>query len=181
MRIFLDLDGVLVDFVGGACQFHGVNNPYELASNHGKYDLCALLNMEPSRFWGNLGFDFWKNLDWMPDGKGIFQIIEKHFGKDNIVLCTSPCETLGCVDGKREWIKEHLPDYYKSTIFTQVKKNLALPGTLLIDDSDNNVRDFEYQSCDESYGLLVPRLWNSQFACAKDSTNHVLERINWFD
>lgn len=157
-KVLLDLDGTIINFVGGALLAHGVTaNPYDDPRNHGVWDVVGLIRMQPEKFWKKMGFDFWLSLDWLPDGKDILRMVEARYGAENIALCTSPCDTEGCMDGKRAWIRGHLPQYRKRFVFTQAKEVLAGQRTLLIDDCDANVDKFR-----EAGGqtILVPRPWN---------------------
>lgn len=159
MKAFLDMDGVLCDFVSAACSFHGRENPYldyNIAA-HGEWSLEKLLNIEPERFWRPLGYHFWRNLHWTPDGKKILDIVESIFGRENICLLSSPCDTTGCVQGKLDWIAEQMPDYRRRFLIGPPKEFAAGPNRVLIDDSDLNFQKFTDAG---GKAFLVPRPWN---------------------
>lgn len=157
MKCFLDLDGVLVNFVGGACRKHRRPNPYSRPESLGEWDCVKLIGMAEDDFWRPLDFHFWRLLDWMPDGREILDLVEDTFGPSNVCLLTSPADNFGAVEGKRAWIKKHLPGYYRRTIFSSAKEFMAGPDRVLIDDYVVNVDRFT-----EAGGLamLVPRPWN---------------------
>src|SRR5438046_508436 len=111
-KCLLDCDGVLVNFVKGAIEFHNLpRDLYDNPENLGNFDIVTLSGLSAQDFWKNLGYEFWINLEWMPDGQMIvYKVIEK-FGIENICLLTAPCLTKGCAEAKIEWIKRHLPDF----------------------------------------------------------------------
>lgn len=137
--VFLDLDGVLVDFVKGACALHGVENPYAYKENHGNYSLESLIKMQPEKFWRAMGHAFWANLEWMPDGKKILQMVLDHVNGEQITLLTSPIKTPGCLSGKMEWIEREMPSWNRRFLIGPGKHAIAAPGKLLIDDYDSNI------------------------------------------
>lgn len=91
-RLFLDMDGVLVDFVRGVKELTG-KNPWEFSQNLGA-------------MWKAVAgtSDFYAKLHWMPRGKYLWDIL-KNF---NPVLLTGVPRGHGWVDQKRKWIQEHL-------------------------------------------------------------------------
>jgi 5' nucleotidase, deoxy (Pyrimidine), cytosolic type C protein (NT5C) len=149
---YLDLDGVLVDFHKGVMAFHRHFQPYETLT----WDIWDSWNMSAEAFWGPLGYDFWLNLPWTPEGKTFLQGVEKVF-KDRIVITTSPCWTPGCAQGKLDWIKREIPHLFRSTSIGPAKHLLAGPGKLLIDDSDSNIKLFVDEG---GTAIRVPRPWN---------------------
>lgn len=157
MKCFLDLDGVLVNFVGGACRHHRVATPYTRPESLGEWDCVKLLGMDDGQFWRGLGFDFWRLLDWMPDGRDILAVVENTFGMDNVCLLTSPSDNHGSVEGKRAWVKFHTPSYFRRLIVGSAKEFMAGPDRILIDDSPVNVGKF---TASGGTALLVPRPWN---------------------
>lgn len=169
MQCLLDLDGVLVDFVGGACRFHGRKNPYvfDPVNTRGQWDVVGLLGMDPTEFWQGLDRYFWRSLDWMEDGREILEVVENKFGKENVCLLSLPCDTVGCCDGKREWVREHLPDYSRRLLLGSAKEFAASPERVLIDDYPSNVERFGEAG---GQSLLVPRPWNVLY---------VYNPINW--
>ena len=154
MQCFLDLDGVLVDFVGGALKLHG--RP-DFPRKDIIWDFNEQLNLSPQAFWRNMGFDFWHGLLWTTEGRAILQIAKHYFGDANIAILTSPSKTPGCLDGKLSWIKNNIPEFSRQFFIGPAKHLLASPGKLLIDDCDNNTEKFE--DCGGKV-LLVPRPWN---------------------
>lgn len=158
IKCFLDLDGVLVDFVSGACKIHGIPIDYTQSENRGKWDIEQLMGISSSDFWKPLEFDFWANLEWMSDGKEILKSVERTFGRDNIAILTSPSKNIGCASGKVVWLEKNMPEYARQYIISPVKHFCAGPKTVLIDDSDQNIKDFEWAG---GKGILVPRPWNS--------------------
>lgn len=164
-KCLLDMDGVLVDFVGGACHWHGKTNPYGKPGTAGEWDVIKLIGMEPEPFWKNLGRGFWSGLDWMHDGKFILDVVEEAFGADNVCLLTSPCETDGCIDGKRDWVKAHMPSYSKRLLVGSAKEFCAGPDRLLIDDHPGNVTKFKAAG---GSACLLPRPWNDLYKDAAD-------------
>lgn len=153
--VYLDMDGVLVDFRRGICE--ALNKPIYPASQKWYFweewpDITfEMVNNACS-------IDFWRNLDWMPDGKEILSIIFNKFNINQIYILTTPMPNPNSPTGKWLWIKDNLPEFYKRTIITQApKKLLANSDTLLIDDKDQNIDEFVNAG---GRGILVPRSWN---------------------
>lgn len=154
VSIFFDVDGVIADFVGGILKQH---NREDIQRKDVRWGLEAQLGIAPADFWHPLGFEFWANLPMLDDGWRFLQQAEWMLGAANIGLLTSPCDTPGCIDGKRKWIKRYFPDYERRTFFGSAKHLFAGPTKILVDDNDDNCRRFM-----EAGGqtLLVPRPWN---------------------
>lgn len=154
-RCFLDLDGVLVDFVRGVQEFHKVTLPYESV----RWGLEAQMGFgdRKNEFWAPLGYEFWANLPWTQDGKEILDSVRVVFGA-NIGILSSPCSTLGCCDGKRDWVRRNLGADLHRTCFLGADKSIfANPHSLLIDDNDDNVRKWREAG---GAAILWPRPWN---------------------
>ncbi len=153
--VFFDLDGVLCDFVRGALAHHSRRDfPYEDV----QWGIESQLNLDPAEFWRLMGRDFWASLDPYPDGMCLLRSIENFVGADRVALLTSPCDTEGCVDGKRAWVAEHLPDYRKRLFIGSAKDMFASPSKILVDDHDANLDKFRQAG---GKTLAVPRPWNS--------------------
>lgn len=155
MKVILDLDGVLVDFAKGACKELDVPEPI-LWPEDG--DIVSALELDPSDFWDHISYsDFWKNLDWMPDGHEILEVLENHYGEENICICSSPTNCSEAAKGKMEWIQDHLPEYTKRFLIGRAKHFCAQPDSIMFDDFDFNVNRFKKNG---GYAVLVPRPWN---------------------
>jgi len=160
VTVFLDMDGVLVDFLGSACKLCKIKYDYhkKYPFEEGRWAVIEDMKIPRKKFWAPLGRDFWKNLPWIFDGHEILKSIQRDVSNNNIYLCTSPCDTAGCVDGKWDWVKKQLPGFKKQVIFTQDKSPLAGPRKILVDDGDHNIDAF-YDAGGKV--VRVPRRWNS--------------------
>lgn len=158
MKIFVDLDGVIVDFVRGALQLHNTFVPMRDV----RWNFADQLGIPQRDFWAPMGYDFWAGLPWTKEGPRILQRLNVVAG-DNYAFLTSPCQTAGCTDGKREWIKREFGDFGNAMlgrlIVGSCKHMMAHPGALLIDDYDVNVDTFRKHG---GNAVLVPRPWNSR-------------------
>lgn len=154
--VFFDLDGVLADFVGGALKAHGK----ELPPGEVQWDFCTQIGfsgVNDAAFWSPLGFDFWAGLGVLPDGLCLLRAVERLVDPDRIAFLSSPCESPGCVDGKRAWVAAHFPEYRRRLFLGSAKHLFAGPGKVLVDDHDANIDGFH-----EAGGQTVcpPRPWN---------------------
>jgi 5'(3')-deoxyribonucleotidase len=161
MKCLIDLDGVLVDFMTGAHNFHGIpysyeNYPYEL----GKWDCLppTTSSLSTEEFWDRLDENFWASLDWMPEGKQILAVVEDFFPKEDICILTTPTLNPSCTAGKIRWIQQNMPEYSRRYIVSPAKEFAASPSTLLIDDADHNIKKFSKAG---GRTILIPRKWNS--------------------
>jgi 5'(3')-deoxyribonucleotidase len=115
-RILLDMDGVLVDFLGGCKKFHGKEykwHPHQpdKQTEQTSWNIEPVFQMQAKEIWDPLGFEFWANLEPHPWMQEIVTLLEDRFGDKNICLLTAPIETYGAIDGKRAWIRKHLPQF----------------------------------------------------------------------
>ena len=176
VEVFLDLDGVLVDFVGGACKLHNVVNPYLKPENHGKYDMDKLINLKANQFWESMNYNFWANLDWLPDGQMLIKTILKYVSEEQVTILTSPISQPGCVDGKIHWIKTHLPMWKRSFFIGPPKHKISGPGKLLIDDHDVNIDKWLCHKNGKPTGghaIQVPRVMNRWHKLAAVAVGYV--------
>lgn len=149
MRLFIDIDEVLADFVGGACKAHGV--PLELMRAHqvpGTWDISKALRHAknvPAHKWDMDAFwqpmrttEFWQSLNWTEHGKQLLEYIKPRFG-NNWWLLSAPNHCHTSYNGKVAWIKAEFGATFDRFILTPHKELLAQPGTILIDDRPANL------------------------------------------
>lgn len=171
-RILLDMDGVLVDFVKGALDLHGLQDPWTKEENLGEWDICSLVGMKPKDFWAPLGKEFWTKLDWTPQGEEILDYLERLFGPGSICLLTSPPLTSGSAQGKINWISEEAPLYRRRFLVGPAKEFCAGPDSILVDDSEANVAKFKKAG---GKAVLVPARWNRLYCF--DPLQEVMDRL----
>jgi len=159
VKVLLDLDGVITNFVGAACEFHRVANPYARSENLGVYNIEKLTGIYGDDFWGGLDMAFWSNLPMMPFSGGIINLLEETYGQENICILTSPIRTAGCINGKMAWIKRNMPKYRRQFLIGPMKEACAHPNSILFDDCDANIERFEAAG---GNAFLIPAPWNSK-------------------
>ena len=159
-RVLLDLDGVLVKFVEGACKFHGKTYQTTDLTEPMPWNLEPLWGMTGAQLWEPLGYEFWANLEPYEHMHEFVDALEAKFGTDNICLLTSPVRTAGAIEGKIDWIRKHLPQYRRRFLVGPKKQFCASPHHLLVDDNEDNERSFKEAG---GHTFLVPAAWNRRF------------------
>jgi len=165
--ILLDLDGVLVDFIGGIHKKLGL--PYDHTRYHyahGKYrmleDIAFYSAGKVTKGEVYAAADcscFWENLEWHKEGFGILEAAIATNAP--IYVCTAPMLRPGAWSGKAKWVSENLGNKVNGLcVTTMPKRLLAQPGHVLIDDCDRNVDEFVQHG---GSAFLVPRPWNSKY------------------
>ena len=123
-KIYCDLDGVLVDFNKGYEELTGV----KLGMDH----------RNDEHFWNPInkaGYTFWINLEWMPDGKDLWNYISKY----NPELLSAPSRQPESRIAKFDWVERELPDSHLILRSAKHKKDFATPTSILIDDRPENI------------------------------------------
>ena len=167
-RIFLDMDGVLVDFCVPAMRFHGVDiqseDHFPVAAGFDIELACCMrkpgFKKTSSEFWFALDYDFWVNLKPYRNYRQIIDASVDRFGEDNVFISTTATLSAGCVAGKFDWIHENVPEFLHHKFFIGKHKEVfaANSSTLLVDDCDDNCERFNRSG---GNAILVPRPWNS--------------------
>ena len=104
MRVFLDMDGVLCDFVGAV--LHALNLPADTPVT--QIDMAAQLGVLPRVFWGvqEENPDFWFDLRPYPGAVGFVSELTA-LGFD-VYYSTSPSMHRQCASDKLRWLDHHL-------------------------------------------------------------------------
>lgn len=177
-EIYLDLDGVCVDFTRGAIIAHGYDPNDVLArwANHhqGEFFPYKVLGLGMDEFWdhlASLGETFWIDLEPYP----WFEELYSRLGElGHVVFCTSSTRAPSCLSGKLHWLQARFGVEFQDYILTAHKDRLAHSQAYLIDDFDRNVDKFTARG---GVGVLFPRCWNSNFGIEGDPVEYVLDRI----
>lgn len=158
--VFIDMDGVVADFVGGVCKLHDLDYRSLTYGMQGSYDIARHTCMSANDFWTHLDQDekFWENLELTEEAESIMSLLENHFKAKNCYFLSSPAMSPNCFYGKAAWIHKHFPGYINRLILTGHKHFVASPNRLLVDDSDTNIAKFKKHGGNT---LLIPRPWNS--------------------
>lgn len=155
ITVFMDLDGVIVNFQDGICEALKLPTPYLQEENHGKYDMAELFGLTQAQFNKPLKYHFWLSLEKMPDAKPLMNLA-KSLGK--VYFLSATCVgTHGAYDGKRAWVKRHYPNYSLICTEAEAKQAMAHGAAYLFDDRESNVDEFTARG---GRGILVPRPWN---------------------
>lgn len=170
--IFLDMDGVITDFMSAALRRHG--REYDPATYPaGEWEIAKFLGCSETAFWKPLeGFDFWANLEPYPWFQRLLAGLERY---GDVVLATSPSHDHMSPAGKVAWIQKHISTRFRSFLIGPQKYHMAKPGALLIDDSDKNVEKFVAHGGD---AIIFPQRWNSLHAVSEDPADYVLRLLS---
>ena len=127
-KIYVDMDGVLVDFDGGYEKLTGMTT--KEADEKG-----------PEFFWkpiSKAGAKWWITLKWMPDGKQLWDYVKKY----NPELLSAPSREEASRMGKRVWVKRELPGVKLILRSADKKQEFASPNSILIDDREKNIEQW---------------------------------------
>lgn len=168
--VYLDMDGVLVNFVQGALKAH--NKPAScLVPGQWFIDRCMGLSLED--FWLKCrGQTFWASLEAMPDADEILRLCMQLDCSQ--WLLSSPSDDPRCYSGKYTWLCRNLPSMKSVSIFARDKAGVAGPGRLLIDDSEANCQTWQLLGGE---AILLPRPWNKMHHLAHGAVEYLEERL----
>ena len=127
MKIYCDLDGVLVNWDAGVRKLgkEAAEGLLDNATEEQKTKMFTAVN--------KAGRSFWENLEWQEDGKILWDYIKKFFP----VLLSSPGSLRGAPAGKQDWVSKNLPGV---SLFTETEKyKYAEKDAILIDDMEKNI------------------------------------------
>ncbi len=174
--IILDQDGVVDDFVGGACKAHGRPNPYFSGENTGVFEMIKAWGITKEQFWAPIdamGKAFWLGLEKTPEADAIVERALAVAGPGRVIFLTAPSDDPGCVPGKRERSERNYPGIPVVFAGAKDKHYLAGPGRYLFDDKDSNVVEFSKAG---GIGVTVPRPWNKLHG--RNCLDHVTYAFN---
>jgi len=168
--IYIDMDGVLADFVGGCETKFDRLSPYvEKCADFEKYlggmgGIPHAWGMTMDDLWRPIERDptFWSGLALLPGAIQIYQTAVSLVGQDNVHILSSHGGLRKCIDGKMDWLEKYFPFIHLSHNyhFAVKKWHFAAHDRLLVDDQDNNVDPFRQKG---GQTILVPRAWNSRY------------------
>lgn len=139
--ITCDLDGVVVDCLRASLIFHG--RP-DLASNPAyppTYSWEEDVGLTWKQFWGAIegaGPRWWETLPYTPFGR---ELLDYLFSLEHKVEIATKVIGPNSAAGKLEWANRELPPRTPVYITTGDKSSLSHAGSVLIDDSPENVEE----------------------------------------
>lgn len=139
-KVCLDLDGVIVDFVGKAAALINMEEQKVRESKEG-FDLKKHFQTSGFDFWKEIderGPDFWVEMDFLPFGEKLIQKCLQL--TSNVCFLTSPADSKHGVEGKHLWRDRFFPDV--PIIVTNEKHLHASENAILIDDFHKNTNKF---------------------------------------
>jgi hypothetical protein len=153
--VFVDMDGVLCDFISGAHEAHGRKYVHE-EYPRGCWEIADHWGITGNAFWGGIDakYDFWESLNPYPWMGEVLDLARS--AGNEVKLLTSPSKSPLCYYGKRAWCDKHVPHDIE-LIICKSKRFLASPHRLLIDDGDHNVKPWREAG---GVAVLFPQPWN---------------------
>ena len=128
-KIFLDMDGVLVNFDQQFQELTGMM-PREFESKYSS-----------DEFWEKIdgaGVGFWRGMKWMPGGEALYNRASQH----DHALLSSPSRSEVSKIGKRLWRRDKTPDTKLILARSYNKRKYAAPNHILIDDRADNIQQW---------------------------------------
>lgn len=179
--IFLDVDDVIVDWVGGAIKLLGYDlekiklkwkslepRPWDFFDviDHTKEDGWAEIN--------NAGPEFWSGLDLLPWANDLIDTCRSFA---TTIFLTSPSEHHSSHSGKAQWMQAMFGRQFRDYLLGSVKCECSHPGALLIDDSPRNCRSFADPERG-GHAILFPALANNLYHIeSEDRLSYVKEQL----
>lgn len=168
--VFVDLDGVMVDFTRAAFKVLGCEEKLD-AWPLGSYAIEDVAEVSTDEFWDTLdaqGPEFWETLPTLPWADALYKMLEDWVGDpwNQLYVATSPSRAPVSAMGKVHWMRNYFGTKFRRYMLGSHKYLLAGPDRVLIDDSDAKIKKFVQFG---GTGILFPQLWNSNHDLELDS------------
>ena len=170
-KIYVDLDGVLVNLTKGLAAHHGI-------------DLVKYPYPEPGTFisfedwfgvddvFSGFGSDFWRQLPYYSWTTTLIAVLKEL--DVELIIASTPTHDGRCYLGKYNWVRNAFGTEQPNIMFGTHKGELGAPGSLLIDDFDSNCNHFKGNGGD---AILFPQLWNTNHENCDRRISYVLEAL----
>lgn len=183
MTIFLDMDGVAVNFIKDACGLINLPDmnliaPAELPKVSlerwlieatPETDVKGVLTsrlLERIRSYPM----FWQNLQPYPWFDALIEGLGDH---GEIIMVSTPAHDASSATGKLEWLHHHLGANFTSYMFGWHRELLAAPDRILIDDDPSYIKAWADSG---GKAILFPQLWNTPMSkIPSDRVKYILE------
>lgn len=135
-KIFLDMDGVIVDFMEAVYKLYNLKDFREWEK----------LGPEKYSKINKMGEKWWSQMNWTRDGKKLWNYLKN---EDVTILSATPRDSISrpiSLEGKKNWLSKNIGSSYSSKALLVIaveKQNYASPNHILIDDSDRNIRQWK--------------------------------------
>lgn len=162
--IFVDLDGVLADFVSAAIAAAELPITADQVEHWNFFE--EYMDEEEFGKRINSTMYFWDDLPVYPWAHELVDYLKT---KGDIVYCTSPGNHDEAATGKLNWLRRHgfLSKHSKNYVLTHYKWLLAGRDRILVDDSDQQCVHFDQMG---GAVVLFPQQWNRMRDWASDPT-----------
>jgi 5'(3')-deoxyribonucleotidase len=150
-KLYVDLDGVLTDFDKQFFNFFHTHT-------------SDLSNSEVWNKIDNTDESFWSSMDWLPNGKKLWDTIKKY----NPIILTSPSNHPSSIKGKILWMEKNLPN--TPYIIEPQKEKYAIENSILIDDKEKNIKKWIDNN---GIGILYKNPKNTI-----EKLNNIIENLN---
>ena len=178
-RIFLDMDGVLVDFLGGALRLWGITRiEFDARQVAGVWDITEALEVSHTEFWGRIGDEgiaFWEDLEPLPWWKELVAVADDL--ADEWFLASSPSWCPTSHAGKVRWIQSRFGERFDRFSLCPHKYLLAQEGAVLVDDSEKNCGRFMFDKEGRPTGgeaIVFPSPHNGRYTEGEDPLTPVI-------
>lgn len=131
-RIYLDMDGVLFDFVKNIENTTGLTiNKWSKLGRKERWD-PIIANKK-----------FWSDGPWLAEGKKLFSFVKK-YNPHILSAYVEHAYDPNCIPGKKKWAIKNtgISSDKINLVLRSQKKNFASPNSILIDDYDKNTKEF---------------------------------------
>lgn len=173
VRIYLDVDGVVADFVGATAKLFDFDPAVV-----DRWDYYPAIGHTEQTFWDRIksaGVDFWRSIE---PYEWANELLAKLNEVGPVTLLTAPPPRTDIrgqmIAGRVDWIHARFGDRFENYFVGRPKERLAAPDAVLVDDSDANFVDFCRAG---GHGILFPQPWNANRHATNDRIKHVLEYL----
>ncbi|MDB4344545.1 hypothetical protein OAA18_00505 [bacterium] len=129
-KIFLDMDGVLVNFDKQFKELTG-EDPRTFETKYGTEGFWEAIE--------KAGVGFWRGMEWMDGGEALYNRASQH----DHALLSSPSRSETSKIGKRLWRRDKTPDTKLILARSYNKRKYAAPNHILIDDRADNIQQWK--------------------------------------
>jgi len=129
-KIFLDMDGVLVNFDKQFKELTG-EDPRTFETKYGTEGFWEAIE--------KAGVGFWRGIEWMDGGEALYNRASQH----DHALLSSPSRSETSKIGKRLWRRDKTPDTKLILARSYNKRKYAAPNHILIDDRADNIQQWK--------------------------------------